>query len=1301
MVAAPPTATEFAGNARFQIVERLGAGGMGVVYRAFDRETDQHVALKTLAKVSAAAIYRFKQEFRALANVTHPNLVQLHELISVSNQWFFTMELVQGVTFLEWVRSDDVEPEDDVITALCTVPVGSDVGDAAGNDTIAEPMSFPSVPRPGAQRPPELALRPHGDARPRGISSPLNVTRLREALRQLAHGVSALHQAGKLHRDIKPSNVMVTREGRVVLLDFGLVLDLSQAEGDALDAPLLGTAAYMSPEQGGRVPLTPASDWYGVGVVLYQALTGRLPFYGDNAEILEKKVRSEPTPPRVLVPQLPRDLNELCVALLRMEPERRPSGPELLRRLDGVDTDTDESGASVGAVPLRYASVAPTADATTFLGREQLFAKLTNAFTDMGPGHPVTVFVSGRSGFGKSALVARFLDALTSGNRAFVLQGRCYEHESVPYKALDSAVDDLSQHLRRMPSADVERLLPPGIGALARVFPVLRGIDAVARSIRQAPEVRDKQQLRVRAFAAFRELLTSLARRRPLVVHIDDLQWGDIDSAQVLRDLLRPPNPPAVLLVGVYQSEYADKSPVLEALLDEATMTGVYAPDVRRITVGPLTPYESRDLALALLGRSDAAAKRHAEAIALESGGSPLFVQELVRYALAVSGGHLETTTPSSVGMTLEQALTMRLVQLTPEALALLEVVAVAGRPLKLDVALTATGLGPEGRSALAQLRSGHLVRTATLGEEEIVETTHERVTGTVLDGLDRDTLSFRHGALARALEQSGADAELLAVHFAGAGDAEKTGLHAEAAAKKAAEALAFDRAVHLFHLAIDSCEEGQPRRRTLSIDLGDALAAAGRGAEAARVYIGAAAGADPMDSLRLRRQAAEQLLRAGHRDEGLEVLAEVLGEVDMGLPKSTRQVVLSLLTKRLHIRLRGYGFKEREESEVSREDLMRIDVAWTAVIGLGLLDALRAAEFQSRHLLLALAAGEPVRVTRALAAEATYAAAGGTRNVARTRRLLDEMDRLSKRSGQPYPLAMAAIISGVASYLQGAFGEAAGQIERGELILKEQCTGVAWDLASAQMFSLAILGYTGDLKSLAQRVPALVIEAEERGDRYAATVLRTGMRNMAWLVVGDAEEARRQLGEARLSWTKQGFLLPHYFMLLAEAHIDLYLGDGAAAADRLLAEWESFRRSMLLRVQFLRIEAYHLKAKALIAKAIVSADRDRVLAQAEVAIRLVEKEGVAWADSIAALLRGCAATVRHDADAAVDLFTSAAVGLDAAGMKFFATVARRRLGELVGGDGGRLRIEAADAWMRGEGVREPGRLAAMVAPVE
>ncbi len=223
----------------YDIQDVLGSGGMGTVFRAYDRERRRPVALKVMNRAGAAAILRFKHEFRTLLGVAHPNLVTLYELISDGQNWFLTMELLDGVNFLQYVRDEAPRRP------------GRRPGSPGAASAEAQPLT------PGQR------------------------VRLRAATRQLADGIAWLHAAGKLHRDIKPTNVIVTREGRVVLLDFGLVAEQgSDGRHHSTEEHILGTAAYMAPEQAAGLPVSPATDWYSVGVMLFEALTGRLPFLG-------------------------------------------------------------------------------------------------------------------------------------------------------------------------------------------------------------------------------------------------------------------------------------------------------------------------------------------------------------------------------------------------------------------------------------------------------------------------------------------------------------------------------------------------------------------------------------------------------------------------------------------------------------------------------------------------------------------------------------------------------------------------------------------------------------------------------------------------------------------------------------------------------------------------------------------------------------------------------------------------------------------------------------------------------------
>ena len=230
---------------------------MGVVYEAYDRQTDKVVALKALTRTEAAHISRFKNEFRSLADVSHPNLVSLYEFMSDGHYWFFTMELVQGVNFLEYVRPGyrARQSQTSLSETMQRTSVNTKIEDGANYE--AETQQLDSVPvissEPHTQQPVSINTR---------LSrASLDLDRLNNALRQLAEGLHGLHETGKLHRDIKPSNVLVTKEGRVVILDFGLVAEVASI-GLHESVNLAGTPDYMSPEQGSA-----ASDFAGQRLV--------------------------------------------------------------------------------------------------------------------------------------------------------------------------------------------------------------------------------------------------------------------------------------------------------------------------------------------------------------------------------------------------------------------------------------------------------------------------------------------------------------------------------------------------------------------------------------------------------------------------------------------------------------------------------------------------------------------------------------------------------------------------------------------------------------------------------------------------------------------------------------------------------------------------------------------------------------------------------------------------------------------------------------------------------------------------
>jgi eukaryotic-like serine/threonine-protein kinase len=663
-------------------------------------------------------------------------------------------------------------------------------------------------------------------------------------------------------------------------------------------------------------------------------------------------------------------------------------------------------------------------------------------------------------------------------------------------------------------------------------------------------------------------------------------------------------------------------------------------------------------------------------------------VGELSRY-LRVAGADA-----AAPGERLGSALRHRVSDLAPGATALLGIVSLAGRPLSWSVAIDAAGLGIEdGGRALAALRVGHLARSSGEGDA-ILEPYHDRIREAVAASLSEGDLRDHHLRLMAALERAGeADPELLLLHARGAGLADRAVALAEVAARRAEAALAFDRAAALYREAVEAGGEGLHRK------LAAALSNAGRGPEAAAAYRKAIAGAGPAEAAELEALAAAELFRAGHYDEGLATIERVLRSARLPVPGGAWRTLASLAVVRATLALRGLDAKERAEAAIPAADLARLDLCWSASVGFAG-DALLSALFQSRHLLLALRAGEPYRLARALAMEILIQASRGAPEK-RVAALIQKARAIADRSGHPHAIGLVAGMAGLADYLAGRWKRGLAGLAEGERILADRCAGVAWELDMMRVFSIECLAYTGEMAALAARVPALVEEADRRGDHFAASMLRTGTQNMAWLARDEPDVARREVRAAEGRWSRRGFHVQHFLHLFAHVQIDLYEGDGPAALDRLAAAWPAVKRSLVLRLPFIRICALHLDGRAALAALARAGDgeRRRLLARVEKQARALDRERAGWARAYALSLRAGAATAAGDASAASKLDASAEA-FDALDMAMHAAITRRHRGRLAGGVAGAALTGVADASLRAQAIRKPERMAAMWLPI-
>jgi len=1211
---------------------------MGIVYEAFDNERQTRVALKTLLRLEARSLLRLKNEFRLLQDIEHPNLVTLGELFEVRGRWFFTMELVEGVDFMTYVWGKDGPGADE------------------SNATRSE-------------RAPKIAASDR---------------RLRECAAQLASGLHALHCAGCIHRDVKPSNAMVTGEGRVVLLDFGLVTRGS-ADDKSSSSHTLGTVAYMAPEQALSSEVEPAADWYSFGVLLYEALTGRLPYAGNSAvELIMKKQQYAPPPPRARVPDVPPDLDQLCVDLLRIEPRERPGGAAVLERL-GVDISTIQP---LG--PNATASASQLTENAPFVGREEELRALRADFDAVVQGQPRVVTVSGESGLGKTALIRELTQAIRADREdAVVLAGRCYEREAVPYKAFDGVVDALSRFMRKLPAVTAAALLPANASLLPRVFPVLGRVESIAQAPRVLPPVQDPHELRSRVFSALKGVLISLAERQPLVVVIDDLQWADPDSLLLLGELLRPPEAPPLLLLMACRTD--------AGALAHDQLVPAYGVTHRRVDLGPLTEDEGTLLARLLLERTTPPEGVTPGGIAAEAQGHPLYIDELVRHVAYVGG-------EAGLRVRLDEAIWKRASSLPDPARRVLELIALSGAPLPETTMRTAAQMSAaDFGKQLSLLRVASLARTSGTRGHKQIEPYHDRVRQAVLQHLAPADRGDLHERLALAIEGSGLVAErpqLLVRHLEGAGRIHQAADCAAESARRATRALAFGRAAELYRTALRLGEYEGDQLRAMRIALGDALAKAGHCGEAAEIYVTASVGADPGTRLECQRKAAQQFLIGGHIEDGLQTLRVVLGDIGVSIAPTPRRALASLLWQRLKLRLRGLGWRERHESQLVPEELKRLDVIEVVAIGLGLVDTIRGMDFQSRGLLLALRTGERSRVAIAFCYEACFVATQGRRGRARARTLLDQAHRAAGDMDDEFVLAWTNASEAMLAYFGGRFEDAATRLAESERRFRERTVGSVWELNNMRLFRLHALRNSGELAVLRRLFDEYIRDAVQRGDRYMETTVR---RSNAILCLVDDDPAA-VADELRLAtWmpSEGAFHLQHWYELEARAQLAVYVGEGASAVEELAPSFERVSRSLLRRVQIVRASSNWMWARMLLAASAGSAEGAGTAgtrAEVERIARQLARERIAYATAWSLLLRAAIEST-HRPERAIELLREAIDLAENHALRLVAAAARRRLGELLGGGKGAHLVGQSTAWMSAEGIVRPDRMARLIAP--
>jgi tetratricopeptide (TPR) repeat protein len=1062
----------------------------------------------------------------------------------------------------------------------------------------------------------------------------LDLARLRAGLAQLASGLGYLHAAGKIHRDVKPSNVLCTAD-RVVLLDFGLA-------SDGGDSSRAGTLPYMAPEQHDGAAVSAAADWYAVGVMLWAALAGRLPFPGDERDPAAGKRGGAPAVAG------PPDLVALAAALLDPDPAQRPSDDEILRRLGAPER--------------------PRVVVMPFVGRDRELAALRGAW--LAAQHATaTALVRGPSGVGKSALIARFAGELRRGG-AITLAGRCHERVAMPYKAVHGIAAALAGYLRQDPAARAAALESRDVGLLPAVFPALIEVAELAGAARSAPTIPDPRQRRTRVFDAFAELVARLAGYAPLVLMIDDLQWADGDGLALLQHIVAA-GPPRVLVVAAARDG------------ELAPAAGWLAAGTR-IDVAGLIPDDAEQLARQLAGDAGAGA------IAREATGHPLHIAELARH----------WHQGDAAAPRLDDAIALRVRDLLAEHARVLALVAIAGA---LPQAVIGDAVALDGASwwwhALPALRAASLVRTHGPRDADLVEPYHDRVRETVAARLPREDVIDGHARLAAALEARGFGADrpdLLAYHLEGAGRPADAARWAERAGDQAARALAFDRAAELYERTLALTGHAPEAEVSLRIRLGDALANAGRGSPAAAAYLAGAALVAGDEALELRRRAAEQLLRSGHIDEGLGLIDAVLGEVGLPAMSRRRWPLASLVVQRGLLRVRRWRGPARRPA--SDEDRRRLACCWSVVIGIAMVSPVRAAEYYARHLRLALVAGDPRHIAFGLTLEAVHHAFAGP-PAARAQELLDEARAWAAQVDDPLVEPYLALVEAMVAMLCGRWCDSLARSDAAEQMFRNNCVGVAWEIGTVSHMAMLDLMHIGRYHQLRPRLARALDEADRRGDLHTTTELRTALHPIVCLMDDQVATARDVIARAGTHLSRREVTALHWQHLQSSAYVELYSGAPAKAVEVLDQQLPAIRRAFLFRVAVIKVTATLVRTAAWLGALAEGAPAPRRLRAA-----IDRACGGLGSDpqsrAVAVLVGAELAVLRGDLDAAAAGYRSAARGFDATDTLTVADAARWRLGELLGGDEGRALVDHARAALVAEGIVRPDRVVAMFVPV-
>ena len=768
--------TSFA-DGRYQVKKLLGEGGKKKVYLAHDTLLDRDVAFALIKteKLDEASRTRITREAQAMGRLgDHPHIVTVYDFGDHDGQPYMVLPLLSG-------------------------------GDVEGL----------------IEKAPEHRL-------------PLD--EVITMVKAVCQGLGFAHSKGIIHRDLKPGNVCLSEDGTAMIGDFGLAVavDLSRL---TMEGMMVGTVSYMPPEQAMGGQVSEKSDLYSLGAMLYEMVTGRPPFVGDDSfAIIGQHINTSPVSPAWHRADLPPALETLILQLLEKDPEKRPaSATVVLQALEAIEAGTPAKDPSVE-------TATPTENPLyrrVFVGREPELKQLQAAFDGAISGQGALMMVVGEPGIGKTALSEQLATYVTlRGGRTLV--GHCYEEGSLslPYLAFVEAMR--SYVLSREPD-DLREELGTGATDVARIVSEIR--EKLKVKVRHKT---DPEEERYRLLQGVADFLSNAGNVQPLVVVLEDLHDADKGTLDMLTHVSRNLAGTRLLIVGTYRDVEVDRNHPLSAALAELQRVSTYG----RVLLRGLNADEVSRMLQSITGEE--VPWGLAEAVHNQTEGNPLFVQEVIRYLteeklLVKVGGKTTAAGATPLEMSIPEGLRdvigKRLSKLSEECNRLLSIAAVIGREFRLDVLQKVAGLTED--EVLASIEEAK--RIAIIEERSTVgaTVTYRFAHAFFRRILYEENIAPRrirlHQQVARVLEEVYANrlqehATELAEHFSYSTeptDLTKAVSYGEMAAQRATDVYDYGEAARLLQQALKVQEVLDPgdkgKRCDLLLALGEAMSDTGQ----------------------------------------------------------------------------------------------------------------------------------------------------------------------------------------------------------------------------------------------------------------------------------------------------------------------------------------------------------------------------------------------------------------------------------------------------------------------------------------